>query len=392
MSRPLPCPPLSRLDEWPRHQSALPFSAIASDSVHWSDGFYFTLGSRDGVVALFLSLRLYANTDVMDAFVCVSVRDVDGVARQRNVRWSRRLRGTDEGATIDDLVCGPFSVEILRGLAVLATRCDDERVKVDLTWVGLHEPYLEDPVVRWGAGRKLVERQNFDQVCTVSGTIEVEGRAFTVDDENWVGVRDHSWGIGSTGGPPAAVVAPLLAHERPRAFALRQWVWMQTADRLVFWQCHRDAEGVLTMFEGAVLPRHGGTWRPLKSVTHERLDRSGMRMTTGEVTVHDSDGPPVRLGIELVSPPVYLQGGGYWQGWNDGRGRGVFRGESIGEADVGADAWDVSSDPSRIGDPRGVVRERPDGWAEAFGRCWRLDDPTDVAWAGFGHLETVFAP
>jgi hypothetical protein len=44
------------------------------------------------------------------------------------------------------------------------------------------------------------------------------------------------------------------------------------------------------------------------------------------------------------------------------------------------------SHPTRIGDPKGVVRERPDAWAEAWGRFRNLDDPSE---AGSGHLECV---
>jgi hypothetical protein len=386
-------PALTRLDEVPRHQVAQPFAVVANESVHWSDGFYFTLGSRDGAVGLFSALRLYANTDVMDAFVCVTAGGL-----QRNVRASRRLRGMDAGATIDDLVCGPIEVDIVEGLVRLRTVCRHDGLAMDLDWVGLHPARLEEPVVRWGAGRKLAERQNFDQVCAVTGWIEVEGTRLDVDPSGWVGVRDHSWGIGQTGGPPSRAIAPLLPDEQPQGFALRQWVWMQLGDvadpstpaRFLFWQCHRSAAGELTMFEGGVLDAAGG-FEPFAGIEHEGLVRTGRRLVSGTVVLRDWDGGMRRVGFELTSGPVYLQGGGYWQGWDDGRGRGSYRGESVVEADLGADAWDVGADPSRIADPRGLVRERPDGWAEAFGRCWDADRPDDTAWHGFGHLETVFA-
>ena len=38
---------LTRMDEYPRHQIGGTFDAVVSDSVHWNDGFYFTLGDEE---------------------------------------------------------------------------------------------------------------------------------------------------------------------------------------------------------------------------------------------------------------------------------------------------------------------------------------------------------
>ena len=37
---------LTRMDEYPRHQVGGTFDSVVSDSVHWNDGFYFTLGDE----------------------------------------------------------------------------------------------------------------------------------------------------------------------------------------------------------------------------------------------------------------------------------------------------------------------------------------------------------
>ncbi len=84
-----------------------------------------------------------------------------------------------------------------------------------------------------------------------------------------------------------------------------------------------------------------------------------------------------------MGSPIYLQGGGYWQGFDDGLGRGVYRGDDHGEGEV----WDVS-DHSRVGDLNGLLRPRPDAWAETFAVVENLDDPAE---RGLGHLECVIA-
>ena len=93
------------------------------------------------------------------------------------------------------------------------------------------------------------------------------------------------------------------------------------------------------------------------------------------------DGGVESYRVDTISDPVYLQGGGYWNGWNDGLGRGVYRGDDVHEHDV----WDVSH-PTRVTEPTGTVRFQRDAYAETWGRCTNLDDPADT---GTGHLECV---
>jgi hypothetical protein len=136
---------LTRHDEWPRHQVARTFDSVATDSPHWSDGYYFTASDAAGTASVYTAIRLYANNDVMDGYACVGI---DG--RQHNVRWSRRLR-----PAIDDLAVGPLRVDVLAPLEQLRTTCapNDYGIAYDLTWTGLHEPYLEAYAERWAAGR-----------------------------------------------------------------------------------------------------------------------------------------------------------------------------------------------------------------------------------------------
>ncbi len=86
--------------------------------------------------------------------------------------------------------------------------------------------------------------------------------------------------------------------------------------------------------------------------------------------------------MRTIGAPVYMQGGGYWDGFTDGRGRGVFRGESHLEHDV----WDISH-PTVVRDLDGVVIPQRNGaWAETIAVFENLDDPTEV---GLGEFEAV---
>ena len=75
---------------------------------------------------------------------------------------------------------------------------------------------------------------------------------------------------------------------------------------------------------------------------------------------------------------VYCQGGGYFGGFNDGLGQGVYRGDYHAEGEV----WDVSH-PTQITDEAGKTFELDHDWAESFTRM-RSGDET-----GLAHFECV---
>ena len=368
---------LTRMDEWPRHQVGGTFDVVADGSPHWSDGYYFTTGDDAGDVAWFMGFRLHANNDVLDAFTCVS-----SAGRQHNIRWSRRLR-----PRIDDLDCGPFSVEIIEGLRTLRTRCTDNMYEItfDLRWEGFAAPYNEDRLISIINGRLHSDRSNYDQCCTVTGWMEFNGRRIEVD--GWTGVRDHSWGIGNnTGGMRSSAIAPAPQPSAPPG--LRQWCVFRLPDKVVFWQFHHSAAGRYEKFESHCMYAYDDD-RPsfsYKSIAHDAVwvQVDGLpvrRLASSTISLTRPDGGVERYLVETISDPVYLQGGGYFGGYHDGLGRGVYRGDDHGEGDV----WDVSH-PVVAHEPSGRLRLQRDSWAETWGRCTSLDDPTQT---GTGHLECV---
>ena len=369
---------LTRLDEWPRHQTIHTFDAVANPSPQWSDGYYFTLGDANGAAALFTAIRLYPNNNVIDAYACVSV----GEGKQHNVRYSRRLR-----PRIDDLEVGPFWMEIVEALKTIrfGLKENPHGVSFDLLWEGFAPPYNEQHEPRWADGRLVSERANYLQVGNVSGSLVVAGREFSVD-ATWSGVRDHSWGVGGTGGPAYPNAAPIEGRTRP--FGLRQWVGIRFPARAVSWQFHQYAGGETSMFESRIEYPYGDQ-RPGAAYTGVRVlsiefEQGRRWLKRAELAFSLADGREERFGMETISRPVYMGGGGYWGGWNDGFGRGAYRGDEAHEGET----WDVSQ-PTRIGYPDGRVAEAPlGGWAETWGRFWNLDDPSET---GTGHLECVIA-
>lgn len=366
---------LTELDEWPRHQAGGTFDVVLDGSPHWSDGYYFTTGAEDGSYAWMSGFRLYANNDVLDAFTCLTHE-----GRQHNMRWSRRLR-----PRIDELDCGPIAVEILEPLRAIRVVCgaNPYGMAYDLTFDGIAPPYHEDRVISIVNGRVESDRSNYSQCCTVHGWLELDGARVAVD--GWTGVRDHSWGIGrNVGGPRSPAIAPPPEPEPP--IGLRQWCVFGLPERVVFWQFHHSAAGEYTKFEASCTYRYGDDRPPFRytGVRHDVtwVEEDGVplrRMAGGTVELDRPDGGTDRFAVTPVSGPVYLQGGGYWAGFDDGLGRGVYRGDLHHEGEV----WDVSH-PTRVVEPKGL-RLRGDHWAEAWARCTDLADGA----TGTGHLECV---
>lgn len=368
---------LTRFDEFPRHQIGNTFDTVVDGSQHWSDGFYFTMGDDAGRVAWFMGLRLHINNDVIDGFVCTAL---DG--RQHNMRWSRRLR-----PAIDDIAVGPMSVEIVEGLRTLRTVCaaNEHGQAYDLSWEGVHAPYNEDHVQVYVNGRLHSDRSNYDQVMRVNGWIEVGGERIEVND--WTGVRDHSWGIGNqTGGPRTNVIAPPPVHTAPPG--LRQWCWYRMPDRCIFWQFHHaGAKAPYTKLETRCVYPYGD---PRESFAYTSLDyevefvkvdgRNSRRLKSSVVHLTRPDGVVESYRSEPISFPLYLQGGGYHNGFDDALGRGVYRGDLHHEGEV----WEIDRVTS-------IVTPKPTDlnrwhYAEAWGRCTNLADARD---SGTGHLESV---
>ncbi len=389
---------LTELDEWPRHQTIDTFDMIANPSPGWSDGYWHCVGDPDGEVNLITALRLYHNTNVIDAYAILST----GEGRQYNVRATRRLR-----PNIDELRVGPFSQEIIRGLRTLRLGLDENPhdVSFDILWESSAPPYDECPGVRtWVDGRLAGERSNLVQLGDLSGWIRVGGKEYRFEaGDGWVGAKDHSWGQANTGEgeQPNRHAAPVERRRSPWGSpGARWWSLVGFPDRSLYLSFRHRDDGTLTAAGtgGAELTelgrvhsridypygsgREGWAYADL-AVSDIEFEDGFPRLKSARLDLTRPDGGLDRFLLETVSKPVYMQGGGYWGGWDDGLGRGVYRGDLV-EGEV----WDVSH-PVIVRDLNGAeVRQRPGGhYAELYTRYANLDDPDDV---GLGLQECVF--
>lgn len=377
---------LTRLDEWPLHQTIDTFDSVATASQNWSDGYWNCVGDPEGRVNLITAIRFYQNTNVAEGYACVSLDD----GRQYNLRCSRRLR-----PRIDELDVGPLWMEILEGLRTFRFGCrkNPHGIEFDLLWKAAAPAYDETPgQIGVIDGRIAFQRSNYVQLGHVSGTIRVAGRDFEVGPD-WVGARDHSWGLGGdsgTGGLIGEFIAPPggVRHDSKPAFGLRQWTLLRFPKRSIYYWFQHANDGRMSRFESHIdypfeTGRSGRSYRGVKIESVE-FDAGRRRLRSAVLDFERHDGPHDRLRAEVVSRPLYMQGGGYWRGFDDGLGRGIYRGEEHVEGEV----WDVSH-PTQVRSLDGERVPQHNGtWAETFARFQNLDDREEQ---GLGLLECVVA-
>jgi hypothetical protein len=378
---------LTKLDEWPLHQTIDTFDTVATASQNWSDGYWNCVGDPEGRVNLITAIRFYQNTNVADGYACISLDD----GRQYNLRCSRRLR-----PRIDELDVGPLWMEVIEGLRTFRFGCRQNAhgIEFDLLWEASAPAWDETPgETGYIDGRIAFQRSNYVQLGFVSGTLRVAGREFEVG-RDWVGARDHSWGLGGdsgTGGKIGRFVAPPggVRHPSSRpAFGMRQWSLIRFPQRSIYYWFHHGNNGQMSVFKS-----HIGY--PFESDRSGRFYESAMvesaefkdglrRLERAVVSFRRSDGRSDRFAMEVVSRPLYMQGGGYWGGFDDGLGRGIYRGEDHVEGEV----WDVSH-ATVVRDQDGQpIPQKQGAWAETFARFENLDDPEEK---GLGLLECVIA-
>ena len=353
------------LDEHPYHQITASFSGVAGSDPQWNDGHYVCAADQAGNVALTSNLRLYSNNDVLDGFVCIRHR-----GKQHNIRLSRRLR-----PQLDELAVGPLRIELVEPMRELRLVLDDNEydIALDLTCRGSTVPYEDPAEITRTDGRLVSERITYELAGKCAGWVRVGELRYELDFASASFFRNHSWGYQAGRGGPRLYTAPPLQAKR-RSPGVRQWVLFDMPEYSGFYFI--DPSGRAASGKGALM--HADRVVPVTNVEHElAFHDGGRRLKSGWFQLTDADGVERRYEITDLGW-VYCQGGGYFGGFNDGLGQGVYRGDYHVEGEV----WDVSN-PTQIVDDKGTAFEFDHAWAESFTLLTSGEEP------GLAHFECV---
>ncbi len=356
---------LLSFDEYPYHQVTASFAGVAGSDPQWNDGHYVCLCDQAGNVSLTSTLRLYSNNDVLDGFVCIRHQ-----GKQHNIRVSRRLR-----PDMDSLSVGPLRIDLVEPMRALRLVLEDNdfNIALDVTCRGATVPYEDPAEVTRVDGRLIGERMTYELTGKCEGWVRVGDARYELSKSNSSFFRNHSWGYQAGRGGPRLYTAPTLGAKR-RLPGVRQWVLFDMPDHGGFYFV--DPSGRAASGKGAIMLADRSV--PVTKVESDlQFYEGGRRLRAGSFRLTDADGVERSYLLEDLGW-VYCQGGGYFGGFDDGLGQGVYRGDYHAEGEV----WDVSH-PTQVVDEKGHAFEFDHAWAENFTRL-----SSDGA-TGLAHFECV---
>jgi hypothetical protein len=326
---------LTPLDDSPWHQLPTTFDHVGTSDVRFFDRLWFAASDTAAGRTLQFTMGVYQNMNVVDGGFVV----IDG-GRQHNLRVSRQLRPTY------DTVCGPLRIEVVEPLqhVHLSIAPGAGTAHGELDWVASFDAQEERHHFARSWGRVLEDYSRYDQIGSLSGWLEIEGRRIEVAD--WWACRDHSWGVRENVG----IAEPFTGEVPARTGSMFAFLFYSTTTHGGHVQvgsrgghAHMTAEAVdRATGEHTVGVRVDVEASFVDEGRPRRFDRATFVVT-------DEHGGVTRHEVEARGPAVAMQGLGYG-GYDDGKGLGVYRGVAHHEGEV----WDVSH-PAEVTYPDGTT-------------------------------------
>ena len=333
---------LSPFDDYPFHQAPTPFATAYTTDAHYNDGYFCAFYAKDWYFCT--GLRLHPNVNVIDGWVTVAHNN-----RQRAVRASRALH-----PRYNELSVGPISYEIVEPMnrLRLIAASNPANIEFDITLEAQSPPFIEDRYQHFKFGAVVNDLIRYTQVCQAHGQVRVDGKSLRVI--GWHAMRDHSWGVRSSMALPTGINGTDRDDEPSERRALRMWVPFQVDDHCGFYNTHERSDGKALDFEGR-LDYADGRSVQLMGMRHELQYLKGTdRPIGGTVELDGEDGKTREYQLELVGTPADVQAGGYYGGWSDNLGPGVYRGAEV----IEYDEYDVSPGSDRTGPPHVPIKHR----------------------------------
>ncbi|QDQ98988.1 hypothetical protein [Tomitella fengzijianii] len=233
------------MDDYPVHQISEVVRHVGTSDRNFYDRYYFNCAPRfdgqgqsgvDGPFALIIGLGQYPNLGVADAFAVLRRGDDHLVVRASKALGEDRM----------DTSVGPFRLEVIEGLrrlrVVLEASPDNPDLSFDLTFTADSPAHLEARHFDRSLERVTFDTQRFVQSGTWSGSVTVEQVRTPVEDHQWSGNRDRSWGVRPVGEPePPGRRADPAETERSCFF----WIYavLRFSEFVIITILQEDADG-----------------------------------------------------------------------------------------------------------------------------------------------------
>jgi len=231
---------LSKLDDYPIHQTPEPIAHPASSDRNVYDRYWFNGYQDDGEFYFGVGAALYPNLAILDCGLTIAVG-----GEQHAFHGSRRA--PQEPC---DLRVGPFQIEILEPMKSLRVTLDDNETGIagELLWIPRTANIEEGrQTMRRRIGR--MDASRFNQFGHWQGELRFAGETLTVDPARVFGTKDRSWGIRPVGDPASPGAPPTEAPGVSFVWSPIHW-----PDRCTHLCAFDDAAGWPIHFDGMICP------------------------------------------------------------------------------------------------------------------------------------------
>ena len=323
---------LTPQDDLLGHQLPTTFDHVGTSDPNWMERLWYTGHPLSGEVIFDIGLGYHPNRNVMDAFAGVTVGTT-----QYNFRASRRLRPNPLETAV-----GPLTIQVLEGLRRhrLQLAPNDSGVSFDVEFIATMNAHEEEPHFRRRNGRVTEDMARAQQLGSYSGWLETGGKRYDITPLQWLGQRDHSWGVRAEmrtdeSHPPVTFYPPFFYA----------WTTIQFPKRglHVFFKERAPGEPIyLSGEEVFALGSKADPGRRLVGVSHRiqwAADLHGQTVEEGEFDIRLQDGTIKTLKIRTLPARYFLKGGLY------GGLNGWFHGDDKGKLHVEHERWNLA-DPA----------------------------------------------
>lgn len=275
---------LNKFDDFPVHQTSEPLAHPATSDPNFYDRTWFNGYNQDASQFFGIGLAVYPHRRILD---CAFSTVTEG-GRQHCFFASGRA---PQERT--DMSMGPFRIEVETPLRQARVILDENEtgIAADLTFSARTAPIQEARQVLWAGQRRVMDATRFAQFGRWQGTVVHPDGEFTVNESQWLGTKDRSWGVRGVG-EPIRIGAPNPPEATFSAFFL--WaplIWDDHVSHAVFFDGQR---GEALVREGLTAP-----WHDEQSQIPDTLDDPADRMATAMHRVSYHPGTRLAAGCEL---------------------------------------------------------------------------------------------
>ena len=321
---------LSKLDDYPVHQTAQPVFHAATSDRNVYDRYWYNAHAKDGSFYFGVGACRYANLGIFD---CSFSLAIDG--QQYVFHGSRRASSEPT-----DLSCGPFSLTILEpmGRHRVLIAPNETGIECDLVFTPRTACIEEGRQTLRNSRHIVMDATRLDQFGRWEGWIRTAAGELKVDGATTFGLKDRSWGLRPVGDPYTGG-APLAEFQAVHF----NWVPIHWEDECSLAGWFEDDTGNQWYTDQGFLPIYDsmdaipGTEDPATriwqgKVGHKLTMIPGTRRAShGVITMNDKSGESLEITLEPLLVHR-LKGLGYQHPeWGHGKWQGELR--------IGGEQW-----------------------------------------------------